>query len=256
MNVKTRTLFLFAAALPLLAAREASASTYCTPGALNACASVTVQKNGDVVVIRVTNLQGYDPADNVWYSGIWGFDLFAPGITGVDATSLTSSFGGGAYADAGQPAWTLLSANGWIRLWAPGGGGYITGCEYATAQIGAQAGKYHTCGAGDWIEFTFSTYGNWDLSQANLAWGTHVMQTKNSPLQSLMCDSRTGASCATFETTLVVNPVQGPTGPTGPTVPGNVTPEPVTLALLGTGLAGVGAAARRRRKEQQGGDDV
>ena len=44
------------------------------------------------------------------------------------------------------------------------------------------------------------------------------------------------------------------TWPTGNTGPITTTPEPLTIALLGTGLAGIGAAARRRKLENGGRD--
>lgn len=41
-------------------------------------------------------------------------------------------------------------------------------------------------------------------------------------------------------------PPQVPVGNTGPIT---TTPEPLTMTLLGTGLAGIGLAARRRKRE-------
>lgn len=40
-----------------------------------------------------------------------------------------------------------------------------------------------------------------------------------------------------------------PWGPSGNTGPITTTPEPLTMALLGTGLMGIGMAARRRKNE-------
>src|SRR5690606_15875402 len=81
--VKTRTLFLTGAALALLAASEASAvPMYCTTGSLNACASVVVEKYGDMVMVRVRNLQGQVAADNTWYSGIRSLQLYMRGVQG------------------------------------------------------------------------------------------------------------------------------------------------------------------------------
>ena len=44
-------------------------------------------------------------------------------------------------------------------------------------------------------------------------------------------------------------PTQYPWLPTGTTGPITTTPEPFTMALLGTGLAGIAVAARRRKRE-------
>ena len=48
------------------------------------------------------------------------------------------------------------------------------------------------------------------------------------------------------------NPVIRPWVPNGNTGPITTTPEPFTMALLGTGLAGIGLAARRRKRETEG----
>lgn len=44
-------------------------------------------------------------------------------------------------------------------------------------------------------------------------------------------------------------PIIRPWVPAGNTGPITTTPEPLTMTLLGTGLAGIGLAARRRRRE-------
>jgi hypothetical protein len=44
-------------------------------------------------------------------------------------------------------------------------------------------------------------------------------------------------------------PANIPWNPTGSNGPITTTPEPLTMALLGTGLAGIGLAARRRKEQ-------
>lgn len=253
--MKTRTLFLTGAALALLGANEASAApTYCTTGSLNACASVVVEKFNDLVLIRVRNLQGQVANDNTWYSGINALQIFVPGLNGFSDFTTTTAGGVNMLGPAAS-WWAAQYDVGWLYLWANGATAGIVGCGTG---VGAPntLGHYQTCDSDSWVVFGFRTQQNWDLSQMTLRWyaSAYGSPTDYTP-QTVVCDPRVAGGCAEIE-----NHTTAPEWITlfapESSQPANVTPEPVTLALLGTGLAGVGAAARRRRKQQQDGDSV
>lgn len=96
--------------------------------------------------------------------------------------------------------------------------GGILSCNDPERNPATMSAYFRTCSTGGWVTFAITAQGIVDTDELQLAWG-------------VMSDSFEGESW------------QGTTGP-----PGEVVPEPMTMFLLGSGLAGVGAAARRRRK--------
>jgi hypothetical protein len=102
--------------------------------------------------------------------------------------------------------------------------GNMVGCDVPSlppSNYSLGWGAFQTCGDG-WVGVAFTLPGTWVLDDSStVRWW------------ALSDDGDVGCTIGTD------NCVQ-------------VTPEPVTIVLLGTGLAGVGAAALRRRRSGSG----
>jgi hypothetical protein len=235
MRVPFLSLLLVAA--PLAAAHADGIrhfDNYCTQGAFRHCASVTVQVvtlpgNVTGLILTIRNEEGAIAAANSPGSMITSFGVGFPindrgevnddenGSQGAvgGATTLGNPFGD-TYHDRGSYTGNIL--------W----GGYsgIYGCNPAPAgtvypQIGeALYGSWATCGDGAAVVFklTHSELLPWDVNNMTIGW-------------SFLNPDGTASSCTPGVNCFEVV----------------VTPEPVTLVLVGTGLAGIAAVRRRRR---------
>ncbi len=230
---------------------------YCTVGSLQFCASVELTLTPNVTFydfhtnglttgtgfsVRARNLQG-TLGTTPWALGSLTFlnlwtDVPEPygGVLAVgqmvrllgtarlsipfDQAQCQAMFG----APCPPPYWDLAEWDGQAvsnrgsMFWEPNGGYFTTliGCDASAGPYGA----FQTCGDG-WLGFDFALQGNWGIDRlSSMAWSGF------STAGNAGCGWTSG-DCA------------------------QVTPEPVTILLLGTGLAGVGAAWRRRRKNPE-----
>lgn len=209
-------------------------SNYCSTGSIRACASVQVYtalngSGGTDVVLLVRNLQGSGYGiDNTGGSVITRIGLVAPSISGASGLQVQSS-----NVPVGSPSgfWNLSNPGrlgGPIELTAgitPGStAGGIIGCDSPAS--GLPGSYFNTCGSNDWVVFYFTTTNAWSANDAQVAWLTQQFGVNGGGLE---CDTNGGSpgreSCV------------------------SVTPEPITMLLLGSGLAGVGGVGvvRRRR---------
>lgn len=232
----------------------------CVSGAFNTCHSVYL-KTTDIgtataVEVRIRNLQGSGPPfgdqeffDNAPWSGLRALRFYGTGVTVNPLDAAAALIGGmattGGATTGGASPWntntTATSGIGILRLngvSAPDGTNRrIGGCS---AGVGGSAPVMFTC----WgeIVFSFQTATLMTASQLTGAYFSADMPDSSGTVTSRVC--QTDATTYTGSTSVICDTQIGSLSYLGET---SAVPEPVTIALLGSGLVGI-AGARRRKK--------
>jgi len=220
----------------------------CGGGNFATCAAVQITVVGTDVTVRVWNLSGNSAATfgTNTYAGTIFNGIGFYNASGVSVVSGSLSTTGPAYGSTTPGSWGL--ANGGtigfglnFRANTPGpvgsfGSGIASGCA-SSGQLPSGTNLYaNPCttnlgNLNDYVTFTFKISGSWDPSTSDIVIrGVNGPNGARTECWSGLDPSGGAANCTT------------------------VTPEPVTMSLLATGLAGMGGAGfmRRRKQKQQG----
>lgn len=214
---------------------------YCSTGSIRTCASTRIETLWDPVAgvtrvnLMIRNLQGWLSADNSRGSTITRVAVTGPTL--VNPRGLTVTTAGDAES-VGSPQnfwnirnWGLEGNAAFLAMTSQGTNpspveGGILGCSALRSVT--PANYFRTCGPGGWVNVAFITTGRWNASNAHIGW---VVNRANANNNAHYCRSDDPLTCN-------VPPV-------------TTTPEPASIFLLGSGLAGL-AAMRRKRQGQAG----
>jgi len=218
-----------------------SFGTMCSPGAVKTCVSMymyTTNFGGNTQVrLFVRNAQGAAPwiPDNTGGSILRRLGIVAPTTGGLLNNSLGIITHGAFHFGNPGSLWGVRTGGGIggpIEVTAgvsTNNNGGIEGCNNPLVQVG---NRYRTCG-NQWVEFTFSTVNAWSANNAEVAFIT-----------ASYANGTLGQECDSGQ------PAPG----SGRFYCGMVTPEPISMLLLGSGLAGVGGMGIIRRRKQNEND--
>lgn len=206
---------------------------FCSPGPIRTCGSVHVWTKWDPVAkvtkveLWLQNLQGGVWWDNTGGGSITKFGLSAPKIQGAANLTVRTEGNTGIYG-APDGYWSITNAQveGPVEFstTTKNAEGGVSGCALYPTVVN----YYQTCKEG-WVVFSFTTTNQWDADNAQVAWV--VVKSQN----------------GTYELGCRTNDPARPTEACNPIDP-TASPEPITLSLVGTGLAGLAAVRRRKKK--------